>query len=184
MDLPNPTKTSEVAIKFLENSQVNSEMKNAYCRLVKNPIIKELLKRTPINSLFEVFREYMKYADLYDDIFCGRIRFFSRGIMNDALPFFNHRKIDEGTTLEKLIGPETLNGQVVETFVACDYLHHEIRRIMVKLQNNKMLTTAFNSKNSIVSIFVEPLANGQKKLFVNFLKAFSGQRIDLIRLRY
>lgn len=182
MEYTDPNKTPKTIIKFLKDPSISPELKDMCFRLVTNPFIRKLLKKTPASAIFEICREYKKNPDLYDDIFNGRIRFFLKGSMNESLPLFNYKKTNDECNLKEFIGPSTLTGQVVEKFIACDALNKKIIRIMVKMQGDKLLTTAFDSNNKVVSMLIDQEAKSEGKIFINFLKSLANQRIDFIRI--
>lgn len=181
MEYTDPNKTPKTIIKFLKDPEISSDLKDVCFRLVTNPFIRNLLKKTPASAIFEICQEYKKHPDLYDDIFNGRIQFFLKGVMNEALPLFNYKKADSDSNLKEFIGPSTLTGQVVEKFSNCSAGQNNIMRIMVKMQGDKLLTTAFNSENKVVSMLIDQEAKCNDHIFVNFLKNLSNQRIDFIR---
>lgn len=174
----------ETIASFLKDPCISNDLKEVCFRLMESPYVGKLTRKTPISALFEVCEEYKKYSDLYDEVFCGRIKYFLKGIMDDALPIFNPERVHEGSTLAAYVGPQTLNGQVVEKFAECESLKEEIRRIMIQINGNRMLTTAFNTKNKVVSMIVDTINQQSGNVFLNFLNAIASRRVDLIRVKH
>lgn len=172
---------AQTIASFLKDPDISNDLKEVCFRLLENPYIGKLTRRTPISALFEICEEYKKYSDLYDEVFCGKIKYYLKGLMDDAMPIFNHNRIGDSCTLEAYIGPHTLNGQVVEKFAACESLKEDIRRIMIQINGNRMLTTIFNKNNKVVSMIVDSVTQQSGNVFLNFLNAIASRRVDLIR---
>lgn len=172
---------AQTIASFLKDPNISNEQKEIFFRLLENPYIGKLTRKTPISALFGICEEYKKYADLYDEIFCGKIKYYLKGLMDDAMPIFNHERVNSNSTLEAYVGPHTLNGQVVEKFAACEPLKEEIRRIMIQINGNRILTTIFNKNNKVVSMIVDSITQQSANVFLNFLNAIASRRVDLIR---
>lgn len=168
--------------KFLQAPEVSTETKDLCFRLLLNPYVREVLKQTPISALFGICQEYKKHPDLYDEIFYGRIKFFAKGLMEDALPIFNYKEISHKSTLKNFIGPKTLPGQVVEKFADCGVTKNEIKRIRVKLKGSKLLTAAFNANHTIISMTVDPIEKDTTNDLIQLLNTLAEGMVDLIRV--
>lgn len=176
-------KAPEAVLKILKDPKISHEIKDVCFKFLENPIVEEMARKTPISSLFEICQECIKHPDIYEDIFSGRIKIFFKGLMENALPILNHKTVKEHDNLKTVLGPNTFVGEIVEKFIICDINQNIVKRMTVKVNEDKILTAAFNSQNKMISMLVDPIENEFKKnKFMDFVNSTENKRIDLIRV--
>lgn len=169
-------------VKILQDPEISADLKILCFRLSENPVVEKLLEQTPISGIFEICEEYRKHIDLYDDVFNGRIKYLSKGPIRRIVPIFNHSDLTQDCNLKKFFGPRTLIGQIVEKFVACGAETNRIRRVMIQVNGNKLMTIGFDHDNKIVSMLVDVMnAQNAKDDFIKFLQVTANRRLELIR---
>lgn len=178
-----PIKSPKVIIKFLKDPSISPDIKEICIRLLRNPFLSQLFEKTPVSVIFEICNEYSKHPEIYDDIFSGKIKLFVKGQTEKALPVIEYDNMAGDENIQKFFKPNTLVGQVVEKFAVCPTEYKEIKRIAVKLKENKVMTAAFNSDNKIVSMLVDFLSKNHKEnALANFLDSKKTQRVDLVKI--
>lgn len=177
-------KTDSTIIKFLRDPEVDSELKDICFKLLENPFIESLLEKTPIQVIFEICEEYMKHPIWYDDIFNGEIKIFLNGLTDEALPIFKYIGIQGNCDLKMFFGPNTLIGEIIEKFIACDALNNKIRRITIQIKDSKLLTAGLNSENTVKAMIVDfiDIVAEEDNPIIKLLKIAPHKRIDLIRV--
>ncbi len=176
-----PVKSPKVIIEFLKDPKVSPDIKQVCIRLLRNPFLSQLFEKTTFEVIFEICNEYKKHPDIYDDIFSGKIKMRLTS-MDTALPIIDCKEIEKDCSIKSLFEPNTLIGQIVEKFAVSKTEYSQIKKIAVKIKENKMMTATFNSENRIVSMLVDFVSPKNKgNAIVNFLRTRNHKRVDLIR---
>lgn len=181
--IPEIDKDIKTILSILKELKISPELKRLCFRLYKNTYIKKLVDNAPINTLLEVCEEYKKYPDLYDEIFSGRVHFFLDGARKQTKPLFSPSGIKTDSHLKMFFGTNTLTGEIIEKFVTCTVENTEIKRVTIKLKEDKILTAGFNTENRMVSMIVDFLSpKHENDIILNFLNFKKKHRMDLIRI--
>ena len=177
------TKTPDSLSRLLKDPEVKQEIKEACFKFMENPILEQKITKTPANCLFAICHEYNKYPDIYDDIISGKIKFFLKGLMENALPVLHHKKVKEHEDLNKIFGPNSILNGVIERFAICDFGGNIVRRITVRVKKNEMMTAAFNAQNQIISMLIDTIENKPNRNdFLDLINSTENKRIDLLRI--
>ena len=180
--LPNVNKSRILMNKFLSDPRITPELKMLCFRLSTNPYLTNLIEKTPVCEVFEICEEYKKNPNLYDEIFSGNIKLLFYNSDNEPSPIVTPDKLSKASNLQMFFGNNTLAGEIVEKFIACDVTSTRINRITVKIREDKIYTAGFSPSNKLVSLIVDLLSEKHEaEIIPNFLKQTNSKRIDIIR---
>jgi len=172
----------ENILKIINDPDVSQEIKDICFKLLKNPVLEQKLKKTSVSSFFNICDEYHKYPEIYDDVISDRIKFFTKDYIENTLPILHHRKIIEHEELQRIFGPNTILGGIIERFAICDRGGTIIKRIIVRVKRKEMMTAAFNAKNQLISIIIDQIkSHSYRNDFLDLINSTGNKSIDLLR---
>lgn len=148
--------------------------KEMLSEFAKNPGVKRLLDKRPLEDLHEISGLYMGNPELYDDVFSGKVKFFLDRVQMESLPIYDKDK--KTNSIKKLLLRKSLVGRIIRLLQLAP---RSTKKLSIEQRGKYLHADIFDSKDKKIKEF-ERLYEDETGILTKMIKASDDEKVEII----